>query len=154
MSQRFLSLDRFPLEAALSRSLFYLDIVGLNLTIAIAVGNFSSITTVWGVLAESLADYVDVVAVDSRGGSGGSSGSSRIQAERRRDHVAPFVAGGTVDQVAREVARGLEKAWGVPVLVDNKPGAGNILAATAIAHGQKLLFADLDQFKRLQDAAV
>jgi tripartite-type tricarboxylate transporter receptor subunit TctC len=59
--------------------------------------------------------------------------------------VAPFAAGGTVDQVAREVARGLEKKWGVPVLVDNKPGAGNILAATAIAQskpdGQKLLFA-------------
>lgn len=59
--------------------------------------------------------------------------------------VAPFAAGGTVDQVARELGRGLEKLWGVPVLVDNKPGAGNILAATAIAQskpdGQKLLLA-------------
>jgi tripartite-type tricarboxylate transporter receptor subunit TctC len=59
--------------------------------------------------------------------------------------VAPFAAGGTVDQVARELARGLEKKWGVPVLVDNKPGAGNILAATAVAQsrpdGQKLLLA-------------
>ena len=59
--------------------------------------------------------------------------------------VAPFAAGGTVDQVARELARGLEKKWGVSVLVENKPGAGNILAATAIAQskpdGQKLLFA-------------
>lgn len=57
--------------------------------------------------------------------------------------VAPFAAGGTVDQVARELARGLEKKWGVAVLVDNKPGAGNILAATSIAQskpdGQKLL---------------
>ncbi|MGH6707868.1 MAG: Bug family tripartite tricarboxylate transporter substrate binding protein [Bradyrhizobium sp.] len=59
--------------------------------------------------------------------------------------VAPFAAGGTVDQVARELARGLEKKWGVTVLVDNKPGAGNILAATSIAQskpdGQKLLLA-------------
>lgn len=59
--------------------------------------------------------------------------------------IAPFAAGGTVDQVARELARGLEKKWGVPVLVDNKPGAGNILAATNVARstpdGQKLLLA-------------
>src|ERR1700694_2608930 len=59
--------------------------------------------------------------------------------------VAPFAAGGTVDQVARELGRGLEKKWGVTVLVENRPGAGNILAATAIAQskpdGQKLLFA-------------
>ena len=59
--------------------------------------------------------------------------------------VAPFAAGGTVDQVARELGRGLEKMWGVSVLVDNKPGAGNLLAATAIAQskpdGQKLLLA-------------
>ena len=59
--------------------------------------------------------------------------------------VAPFAAGGTVDQVARELARGLEKKWGTPVIVENKPGAGNILAATSVARakpdGQKLLFA-------------
>jgi tripartite-type tricarboxylate transporter receptor subunit TctC len=59
--------------------------------------------------------------------------------------VAPFAAGGTVDQVARELGRGLEKKWGVTVLIENRPGAGNILAATAIAQakpdGQKLLFA-------------
>jgi tripartite-type tricarboxylate transporter receptor subunit TctC len=59
--------------------------------------------------------------------------------------IAPFAAGGTVDQVARQLARGLEKKWGVPVLVDNKPGAGNILAATTVAQsrpdGQKLLLA-------------
>jgi tripartite-type tricarboxylate transporter receptor subunit TctC len=59
--------------------------------------------------------------------------------------VAPFAAGGTVDQVARELGHGLEKLWGVPVLIDNKPGAGNILAATAVAQskpdGQKLLLA-------------
>lgn len=59
--------------------------------------------------------------------------------------IAPFASGGTVDQVARELARGLEKKWGVSVLVDNKPGAGNILAATTVAQskpdGQKLLLA-------------
>lgn len=59
--------------------------------------------------------------------------------------VAPFAAGGTVDQVARELARGLEKKWGVSVIVENRPGAGNLLAATTVAQakpdGQKLLFA-------------
>jgi tripartite-type tricarboxylate transporter receptor subunit TctC len=59
--------------------------------------------------------------------------------------IAPFAAGGTVDQVARALAHGLEKKWGTPVIVENKPGAGNILAATAVARakpdGQTLLFA-------------
>jgi tripartite-type tricarboxylate transporter receptor subunit TctC len=59
--------------------------------------------------------------------------------------IAPFAAGGTVDQVARELARALEKRWGTPVIVENKPGAGNILAATAVTRakpdGHKLLFA-------------
>jgi tripartite-type tricarboxylate transporter receptor subunit TctC len=59
--------------------------------------------------------------------------------------IAPFAAGGTVDQVARALARGLEKRWATPVIVENKPGAGNIVAATAVTRakpdGQKLLFA-------------
>jgi tripartite-type tricarboxylate transporter receptor subunit TctC len=57
--------------------------------------------------------------------------------------VVPFVAGGTVDQVGRALARGLEKKWGTPVIVENKPGAGMIIGATAVARakpdGHKLL---------------
>ena len=58
--------------------------------------------------------------------------------------VAPYVPGGSVDQVARALAQGLEKVWGTTVIVENKPGAGIIVAATAVSRakpdGQKLFF--------------
>jgi tripartite-type tricarboxylate transporter receptor subunit TctC len=58
--------------------------------------------------------------------------------------VAPYVAGGSVDQMGRALAQGLEKIWGKPVIVENKPGAGIIVAAASVARakpdGQKLFF--------------
>ena len=41
--------------------------------------------------------------------------------------VVSFTAGGTTDILAREVANQLTQRWGVPVVVENKPGAaGNL----------------------------
>lgn len=41
--------------------------------------------------------------------------------------VVPFPAGGPADQLARTVSQGLQPRKGVPIVVDNKPGAnGNI----------------------------
>lgn len=47
--------------------------------------------------------------------------------------VAPFAAGGSADTIARLVARELEKQWSVPVLIENKPGAGGNIGADAVA---------------------
>jgi len=66
--------------------------------------------------------------------------------ERTVKIVAPFEAGGTVDAVARFLASRLNARWRVPVIVENRPGAGNIVGAAAVAQAQPdgytLLFAN------------
>lgn len=47
--------------------------------------------------------------------------------------VAPYAAGGAGDETARTVAEGLSKALGQPVVIDNKPGAGGVIGADAVA---------------------
>jgi len=66
--------------------------------------------------------------------------------ERTVRIVVPFDAGGTVDAVARALANRLNGKWSVPVIVENRPGAGNTTGAAAVAKaepdGYTLLFAN------------
>lgn len=50
--------------------------------------------------------------------------------------IVPFPPGGAVDTVGRLVAGGLSKAWGQPVVVENKPGASSNLGAEFVAHSK------------------
>src|SRR5258707_3223378 len=60
--------------------------------------------------------------------------------------VVPFDAGGSIDTVARALAQRLNDNWTVPVIVENRPGAGNTIGANAVAKaapdGYTLLYAN------------
>ena len=64
--------------------------------------------------------------------------------------VVPFAAGGGGDILARMAAPRLEAKWGVPVVIENKPGAGGNIGATTVARaapdGYTLLLAGSPQF--------
>lgn len=47
--------------------------------------------------------------------------------------IVGFSAGGSTDFVARLVAEEMRKTWNVPVVVDNKPGAGGNIGANLVA---------------------
>ena len=64
--------------------------------------------------------------------------------------VVGFPAGGGIDFAARTIQPALEAALGQPVVVDNKPGVGGVLAATELARspadGYTLLLANTGPF--------
>lgn len=61
--------------------------------------------------------------------------------------VVPFAAGGTTDAIARLVAEELQDRWGKAVVVENKPGAGGVIATQAVSRakpdGSQILFNDI-----------
>jgi tripartite-type tricarboxylate transporter receptor subunit TctC len=46
--------------------------------------------------------------------------------------IVPASAGGTTDILARILARHLQDAWKVPVIIDNRAGAGGVVGAAAL----------------------
>jgi tripartite-type tricarboxylate transporter receptor subunit TctC len=47
--------------------------------------------------------------------------------------IVPFPPGGGVDVLMRSLAAELSTVWGHPVIVDNRPGAGSLIGAEAVA---------------------
>jgi tripartite-type tricarboxylate transporter receptor subunit TctC len=47
--------------------------------------------------------------------------------------VVPYPAGGSNDIFARALGKRLSEAWGHPVVVDNRPGAGGTIGATTVS---------------------
>lgn len=50
--------------------------------------------------------------------------------------VVGFTPGGPTDQLAREIGHRLQHAWGQPVVVENKPGAGSRIAFEYVARAE------------------
>jgi len=50
--------------------------------------------------------------------------------------IVGFAPGGATDIVARAIAQKLQEAWGQPVTIDNKPGAGSNIAAEMAARAE------------------
>jgi len=46
--------------------------------------------------------------------------------------LVPYAAGGAVDVLARTVSQALAKSWGQQPVIDNRPGAGGIIASQAL----------------------
>jgi tripartite-type tricarboxylate transporter receptor subunit TctC len=63
--------------------------------------------------------------------------SSAVQAQtypsRTITLIIPFAAGGSNDIVARAIGKELTRAWGQPVVAENRPGAGGVIGAAAVA---------------------
>ena len=51
--------------------------------------------------------------------------------------LVPYPAGGGVDIVARTLGDELSKHWGQPVVIENRPGAGGVIASQAVAISPK-----------------
>jgi tripartite-type tricarboxylate transporter receptor subunit TctC len=74
-------------------------------------------------------------------------GAARAQSDRPVRLVVGFPPGGTLDVLARLVGDGLRKGAAAGVVVENKPGAGSLIAAESVARaapdGTTLLAAPL-----------
>jgi len=51
--------------------------------------------------------------------------------------LVPYPAGGGVDIVARSLGDELSKHWGQPIVIENRPGAGGVIASQAVAVSPK-----------------
>jgi tripartite-type tricarboxylate transporter receptor subunit TctC len=47
--------------------------------------------------------------------------------------IVPYLSGGSAEAQARFLAAELQKQWGKPVIIENKPGAGTTIAAAFVA---------------------
>ncbi|MFG0676671.1 MAG: Bug family tripartite tricarboxylate transporter substrate binding protein [Delftia tsuruhatensis] len=55
---------------------------------------------------------------------------------RQISFIVPFPPGGSVDAMARQYAEPMARILGVPIVVENRPGAGGSVAALAVARAK------------------
>ena len=61
------------------------------------------------------------------------SGHAQSYPTKQITIIVGFTAGGTTDVITRLLAEKMSKAWGQPIIIENKPGAGGNIAAEMVA---------------------
>src|SRR5690242_2511492 len=59
--------------------------------------------------------------------------AAALSPQRPMRFIVPVAAGGSADVAARALSQQLTKAWGQPVIIDNRPGAGTVIGTSALA---------------------
>jgi tripartite-type tricarboxylate transporter receptor subunit TctC len=67
---------------------------------------------------------------------GAVAGQAASYPQRPITFIVTAAAGGVTDVVARALGQELSKAWGQPVIVENRGGAGHMLGAQAVARAE------------------
>ncbi len=62
-----------------------------------------------------------------------SAGHAQTYPSRPITLIVPFAVGGSNDIVGRAIGKKLSEAWGQPVVVDNRGGAGGMIGTSAVA---------------------
>ena len=62
-----------------------------------------------------------------------SAGRAQTYPSRQITLIIPFAVGGSNDIVGRAIGKKLTEAWGQPVIVENRPGAGGMIGTAAVA---------------------
>jgi tripartite-type tricarboxylate transporter receptor subunit TctC len=75
-------------------------------------------------------------ATAATGANARAQSSTQVWPARNVRFVVPVAAGGSIDGGARIVAGKLSEIWGRQVVVENKPGAGNNIAAEMVARSE------------------
>jgi tripartite-type tricarboxylate transporter receptor subunit TctC len=68
---------------------------------------------------------------------GGAARAEDTYPSRPVHILVPYPAGGGVDIVARSLGDELSKHWGQPVVIENRPGAGGVIASQVVAISPK-----------------
>jgi tripartite-type tricarboxylate transporter receptor subunit TctC len=63
----------------------------------------------------------------------GPAVSAQTYPSRQITLIVPFTAGGSNDVVGRAIGKKLTEAWGQPVIIENRPGAGGMIGTSAVA---------------------
>ncbi|MES2186628.1 MAG: tripartite tricarboxylate transporter substrate binding protein [Pseudomonadota bacterium] len=85
---------------------------------------------------ESMRMWKNLVAAALAAGlmaSGPPAAAADAFPSRSIQLIVPYTTGGNTDRLARIVAQRLNEAWGQPVVVDNRPGAGGTIGASMVA---------------------
>jgi tripartite-type tricarboxylate transporter receptor subunit TctC len=78
--------------------------------------------------------WVRMLAVATGVAAAASTASAQTGFPTKPVHLfVPYPAGGAVDILARTLGDELSKNWGQPVIIENRPGAGGLVASQALA---------------------